>query len=73
MKKNDGPSFQNMNELKNNEILKKARRSKNLNSGSITINHLSPIRIENNFKDIERNNQEKCKKNLKDLVYEFGV
>lgn len=42
-----------MDGLQNNEILKKARMSKNANSGQISINHLSPIRIENNFKDIE--------------------
>jgi hypothetical protein len=27
--------------------------AKNANQGQISINHLSPIRIENNFKDIE--------------------
>lgn len=54
VKKNyNGPKIQSIDELKNNEILKKARISKNANAGSITINHLSAIRIENNFKEIE--------------------
>ena len=48
-----GPHITSVDELKNSEILKKARMQKNANSGLISINHLSPIRIENNFKDIE--------------------
>ena len=55
MKKDyDGPKISSIDELKNNEILKKARMAKNANAGTISINHLSPIRIENNFKDIEQ-------------------
>ena len=54
MKKDyDGPKIDSVDQLRNNEILKKARMAKNLNSRQISINHLSPIRIENNFKDIE--------------------
>lgn len=49
----DGNKGRTLEELKNSEILKKARMAKNANSGQININHLSPIRIENNFKDIE--------------------
>ena len=49
----DGPKISSVDQLKNNEILKKARMAKNADANYISINHLSPIRIENNFKDIE--------------------
>ena len=49
----DGPKYNSVADLKNNEILKKARMAKNAGTSAISINHLSPIRIENNFKDIE--------------------
>ena len=42
--------------MKNIDILKKARRSRNMNQGSVTISHLSSIRIEPSFKTIEKNN-----------------
>ena len=57
MKKSySGAHITSIDELRNEDILKKARMSKNANVGAITINHLSPIRIENNFKDIQQVN-----------------
>lgn len=50
--------------------------ARNANSGQISINHLSPIRIENNFKDIEhvnilvnniQTNNERCKNKFKSI------
>lgn len=55
--------------------------AKNINSRQISINHLSPIRIENNFKDIEwvsfklnfQNNNEKCKEKFKTIENDLEV
>jgi len=49
----NAPIGRTMDELKNSEIIKKARMTQNGFSQNIQLNHLSPVRIENNFKDIE--------------------